>query len=262
MLISLQNKEFKVSPGKNGAFWREVAKGTWESDTFAIFDRFLDRQHSYIDIGAWIGPTLLYGCQLAKSAYAVEPDPLAFAELEQNIDLNRPTTDNIRVLNICIAPKSGEVAFGSRGQGGDSTSSLLFGKKKTHWTVKGLSFDDFIRESNITECNFIKMDIEGGEYAILPTMVDYLKLNRPTLHLSLHPCYLKLRPLGWIGRVIARVAGTRKIIRCTAFYKHIYDHNGRVLTAWRLLWLCRAKITMDIVLTDSEWSTPAPQFRS
>ena len=179
---------------------------------------------------------------------------LAFAELEANVNLNRPATDNVRLLNVCIAPKSGEVAFGSRGQGGDSTSSLLFGKKKTHWTVKALTFDGFIRQNNVAECNFRKMDIEGGESSILPTMVEYLKAIRPTLHLSLHPCYLKIRPLGSIGRIIARLAGTWKIIRCIEFYKHLYDPNGRELTPWRLLWLCRAKITMDIVLTDLEWS--------
>jgi FkbM family methyltransferase len=253
MLISVRNTQFKVAPAQHSAFWQGVADGSWESDTFAIFERFLDREHCYLDIGTWIGPTILYGCQLAKLAYGLEPDPLAYAELETNIELNRPVSDNIRLLNVCIAPTSGEVAFGSRGQGGDSTSSLLFGRKKTHWTVKALSFDDFARQYDIAACNFIKMDIEGGEYDILPTMTAYLKAHRPTLHLSLHPCYLKIRPLGWIGRLIARVAGTLKIIRSTGFYKHVYDHNGRDISSWRLLWLCRAKITMDIVLTDVDW---------
>jgi hypothetical protein len=70
MLIRLHEKEFKVSPGNNGAFWQEVAKGTWESDTFAIFDRFLGRQHSCLDIGAWIGPTL---CRKLADSTGSEP---------------------------------------------------------------------------------------------------------------------------------------------------------------------------------------------
>ena len=254
MLITLRDKEFQVSPGRYDFFWQGVAKGTWESDTFAIFDRFLDRQHSYIDIGGWIGPTLLYGCQIAQRAFGLEPDPIAFAELERNVELNRPMSDNIRLFNACIAPKTGEVAFGSRGDGGDSTSSLLFGRKKTKWTVKALSFDDFVRRNDVGACNFIKMDIEGGEYQILPTMAGYLRANRPTLHLSLHPCYLKMRPFGWPGRVLARIAATLKIIRCVGFYKHIYDHGGRKLTPRQLLWLCRSNITMDVVLTDLDWS--------
>jgi FkbM family methyltransferase len=254
MLITLRDKSFQVLPGSHSAFWHDVSSGRWESDTFVIFDRFLDRQHSYIDIGAWIGSTLLYGCQSAKSAYGLEPDPIAYTELEQNINLNKPMTNNVRLYNAGIAPISGEVALGSRGEGGDSTSSLLFGKKKTHWMVRVFSFADFIRQNDIAHCNFIKMDIEGGEYQILPTMVDYLKMNRPTVHLSLHPCYLKLRPLGWLGRIIARVSGTLRIIQCIDFYKHIYDHNGHELSRARLLWLCRAKISIDIVLTDLEWA--------
>jgi FkbM family methyltransferase len=255
MLIRLRSKSFEVNPGDHRSFWDELASGTWESATFEIFERFLDANHSYIDVGTWIGPTLLFGCQFAKVAYGLEPDPIAYAELKQNLDLNQPMTGNVRALNACISPTTGEVAFGSRGQGGDSTSSLLFGKKKTRWTVRSYSFSDFIEQNEVTECNFIKMDIEGGEYLILPTMVEYLRAHRPTLHLSLHPCYLKIPPLGGLGRLIARLRGTLKIIHSTDFYKHMYDHHGRELTPRRLLWLCRANISMDVVLTDLEWST-------
>jgi len=254
MLVSVRDKRFEVVDGPHGAFWRDVASGAWESSTFAIFDRFLDPQHCYVDIGAWIGPTLLYGCQIAKAAYGLEPDPIAFAELEQNVALNERLSGRIRLFNACIAPKSGEVALGSRGQGGDSTSSLLFARKKTRWTVRAFSFDEFVHQSGLTDCNFIKMDIEGGEYEILPTMVDYLRAHRPTLHLSLHPCYLKIRPLGLAGRVAARFLRTRKIIRCLRFYRHMYDHSGAELTPSRLLWLCRSKISLDVVVTDLEWA--------
>jgi FkbM family methyltransferase len=257
MQINARGKLFEVSPANHMSFWNEVASGSWESATFAIFDRFLDRQHSYIDIGAWIGPTVLYGCQLAKTAYALEPDPLAYAELEQNITLNETIAGNVRLFNACIAPRSGEVTLGSRGQGNDSTSSLLFAKKKTHWTVKAFSFEDFVRQQAIADCNFIKMDVEGGEYQLLPTMVEYLRTHRPTLHLSLHPLYLKIRPLGWPGRIIERLRQTAKILGCIGFYKHMYDHNGRELTPRQLLWQCRAKVSLDIVLTDRQWGAPA-----
>jgi FkbM family methyltransferase len=253
MDIEVRGRQFRVDPGRNAAFWQQVASGQWESATFAVFERFLDPAHTYLDIGCWIGPTLLYGCQLAARAYAVEPDPIAFEELQRNVALNRPTSDRVQLANLCIARKSGEVAFGSRGAGGDSTSSLLFGKKRTHWTVKALSFADFIREYGIAECNFIKMDIEGGEYLVLPGMRDYLHTHRPTLHLSLHPCYLKLRPLGLPGRWLARLLGTWRILRCTRFYRYRYDQQGRPVSAARLLWLCRAKISLDIVLTDRPW---------
>ncbi|HXL97289.1 MAG TPA: FkbM family methyltransferase [Steroidobacteraceae bacterium] len=178
-------------------------RGKWEPDTFAIFDRFLDRQHCSIDVGAWIGPTLRYGCQLAKMAYGLEPDPIAFAELEQNIDLNRAMSDSIRLHQACIAPKTALVAVGSRGQGGDCTSSLLFGSRRTRWTVNAFSLDDFIRRNDIGACNVIMMEIERGAYQVLPTRAGYLQANRPTL----------------------------KIIRWVGLYKHIDDHGGQELTA-------------------------------
>ena len=258
-LIRVRGREFRVAAGPHAAFWREVADGRWESQTFAVFERFLDRGHSYLDIGCWIGPTLLYGCQLAGRAYGLEPDPIAFEELQRNVRLNRPATDNVELANLCIARESGEVAFGSRGAGGDSTSSLLFAKKHTHWTVRALSFADFIEQYGIRDCNFIKMDIEGGEYLILPTMVDYLRAHRPTLHLSLHPCYLKLRPLGVLGRLIRRFTATRRILRSIRFYRYLYDHNGRPMSPARLLWLCRARISLDIVLTDQPWPEAPPR---
>src|SRR5580658_8197648 len=111
MRINARGKQFEVLLGNHAGFWNQVSSGAWESGTFAIFDRFLDREHSYIDIGAWIGPTLLYGCQLAKAAYGLEPDPLAYAELEQNIGLNKAIASNVRLFNACIAPRSGEVAL-------------------------------------------------------------------------------------------------------------------------------------------------------
>jgi FkbM family methyltransferase len=265
MLIRLRNKELNVAPGRNDAYWQSVARGEWEPETFPIFERFIDGAHSYIDMGAYIGPTLLYGCQIAKRAYGIEPDPIAFAELQQNIDLNRPTTDNVQLFEACIAPNSGQVAFGNCGAGGDSVSSLLFGNRKTHWTVNAFSFDDFVRQNGITDCNFIKMDIEGGEYQLLPTMVGYLKAHRPTLHLSLHPCHLGKRGIGWVGKIVARVSSTLRLIPCLRIYPHLYDNHGRPMSFGRLLWLCRAKVTVDIVLTDLPWgalaASPAPAAR-
>jgi FkbM family methyltransferase len=252
--VRLRDHELEVGAAeRTGAYWQAVAHGRWEPCTFAIFERFIDRQHSYIDLGAYVGVTLLYGCQLARRAYGVEADPIAFAELESNVEANRPLTDNVQVWPICIAPRSGTVAFGNCGEGGDTASSLLFGNRRTHWMVPALSFEDFVRRHGIDDCNFIKMDIEGGEYALLPTMLSYLRRQRPTLHLSLHPCHLGKRRIGWIGKLIARVAATWRIRRCLRLYRHLYDHEGHPMTFRQLLWRCLARITIDVVLTDREW---------
>ena len=50
-------------------FWRRVGSGLWEPQTFEVFERFLRPDRSYVDIGAWIGPTVLYGAMLSRRAH-------------------------------------------------------------------------------------------------------------------------------------------------------------------------------------------------
>jgi FkbM family methyltransferase len=254
--IRHHGKSFHVIPGRNGPFWEKVSDGRWEPQTYVILQRFVDKNLSYIDIGSWIGPTLLYGSQLAKSAYGIEPDPIAYAELAANVATNEPATGNVRLFNGCITRQSGRVAFGSRGAGGDSTSSLLFSRGETRWEVEGLSFADFIERNQISDCGFIKMDIEGGEYGVVPTMVGYLEEHRPTLYLSLHPRFLgrQGRPglAGKVERLPAALANTARIIACLRFYKYAYDEKGNRLTAARWLWAIRHGLH-SVVVTDERW---------
>lgn len=232
MVVTIEGTSVHVRCGKNDAFWGRYEEGVWEPDTQAVFRRFIDKQHSYIDIGAWIGPTLLQGCQLARRAYGIEPDPVAYAELAENIEDNRLIAGNVHLFNICITPVTGKVSFGSRGDGGDTMSSLLFSDGKTHWMVEGLNFQDWTEQTGIDDCNFIKIDIEGGEYSVLPTMAAYLTSHRPTLLLSLHPCFIgdlaaksiKAR----FRRSVFRLSNTINLLRIVRFYRHMYDPLGKV----------------------------------
>ena len=94
-----------------------------------------------------------------------------------------------------------------------------------------MNFEEWVEKNGIHDCNFIKMDIEGGEYRVLPTMVSYLKRVRPTLHLSMHPCFLgNLRAQGAIarfGRSLLRLRSTIRLLSLLNFYKFIYSPSGR-----------------------------------
>ena len=235
LAITVEGSGVHVEAGKNDAFWTRFQSGVWEPDTLAVFRRYLDKCHSYIDIGAWVGPTLLQGCQLARRAFGIEPDPIAFSELKRNMQNNPDITGNVELFNICIAPHSGKVSFGSRGDGGDTMSSLLFSGGKTSWTVDGLSFADWVASAGIDDCNFIKMDIEGGEYSVLPTMREYLERLRPTVLLSLHPCFigdLEARGVAAkLRRALFRLRATVRLLKSVGFYRHVCDPLGKVPAA-------------------------------
>jgi len=198
-------------------FWRYAS---WEQETFQAMLRVLDRDHSFIDIGSWIGPTVLFGACLAKKAYGIEPDPLAFNELEKNVRLNGELQEKISLHQLCIHDTSGEVRFGSPTKGGDTISSIRFGDAKTSWVVPSRTFQQFIDDQGINDCNFIKMDIEGSEANVLPTMKRYLEEAHPVLHLSMHPPFFP-NPM----------EDTKKILDALASYPFLFCNGTPIKPA-------------------------------
>ncbi len=231
-------------PSHPGSLWEKVNNNKWENETFAIFDRFIDEDHSYIDIGAWIGPTALYGCQIARHCYAIEPDPVAFKMLQENINLNPNLKDKITLCRVCIGDICGNIRLGSNSKFGDSMSSMLFDKSAKSVIVRAITLNRFIKMHNIDDCNFIKMDIEGGEVIVLPNIKKYLQKNKPTLHLSLHP--FNFKDLKRDSNVITNVL---------KIYRNIFDNKGELIDLKYLFneVLLKAK-SYDIVATDREWT--------
>lgn len=224
-------------------YWKRVKKGLWEPQTFKIFKNFLDTKHSYIDIGAWIGPTVLYGCQLAQHCYAVEPDPVALKKLRENINLNSQLKEKISIHETCITNKNGNISLGNvRNSFGNSMSGILFKDSRKSVRVKSIRLEDFIKRNKIDNLNFIKMDIEGGEIIVLPDIKDYLKKNKPTIHLSLHPFWFKNLK-----------EDSKKIISVLKIYKNSFDNKGKKLTLKGIYSDLIKEKEFDIVATDKEW---------
>ncbi|EGW36165.1 hypothetical protein DOT_5949 [Desulfosporosinus sp. OT] len=68
-------------------------------------------------------------------------------------------------------------------------SSIIPTLSQNNFTeVRGITISDFLTEYDVKDIGFIKIDIEGGEYSIIPSMHDYLCSNRPTLllYISFH----------------------------------------------------------------------------
>lgn len=238
--IEKNDKTFFVDSSNNASFWAQLQVGVWEPETFKIFDIFLDKNHSYIDLGAWIGPTVLYGCQNAKFCYAVEPDPIAFKYLKNNIDLNYQLHPRIKLSNKCITNFSGITHLTPKSkEGGDSMSSVVFEKSTESWKVNGITFHQFILENSINDCNFVKMDIEGGEFIVLPTMEKFLDKEKPTIHLSLHAPLIK-NPRDSL----------KKIHEIISKYNFVYDNKLKTLEKEFILREENYDKFYDIVVTD------------
>jgi len=188
--------KFNVADTENQNYinhWGYVNDGSWEPQTFRIFKQFLDNNHSYIDMGAWIGSTVLYGCQIAKHVYAAEPDVIALESLKNNIKANPELVDRITLYEGCIADRDGTAniaAPGGKHTLGQSATSLLYNDIIQLEQVELITFDGFINKYNIDDCNFIKMDIEGSEGMVLPAMKEYMQSIKPVLYVSFHANHL------------------------------------------------------------------------
>ncbi len=220
---NLNGEPFKLDP-YHSKFWRKASAGAWEPETFAVLDQYLSPDKDYLDIGAWIGPTVLYGARRARHVWCFEPDPTAFRHLAWNLDLN--DIRNVSAFGVALSDKFGVARMASvRGEPGDSTSSLLH--DGAHGTdALTIAWEQFEIANDLSGVSLVKMDIEGAEYAVLPTLIPFLKKYRPTLLLSLHAPLLPEQE---------RLSRTKALLQSLSFYSTYSDDKLQLLKIKDLL---------------------------
>lgn len=142
-----------------------------------------------IDAGAHIGLSTLYFKYLYPAAkiIAIEPNPAAFALLEQNVFENQ--LDNVTTINAALWETATTLPFYR-----DRTKNHWFstaGFHKGAWTgdqkseelaVSALPLSELIQEP----IDFLKMDIEGAESTVLFAAQDALPLIKHCM-IEFHP---------------------------------------------------------------------------
>ena len=194
MKISILNVSFEIDPFESLPFWKSYEKGELEKETFEIIKRFVGEEDIVLDIGSWAGPFTLFSAHLAKMVYALEPDPVAFPQLAHNVSLNAEIKDKIAYLQFALSNKNGRQTLYARKQYGQSSSSLLQRSRDrlAKEECDTITLSELLKTQQIDRVHFMKMDIEGGEFTILPELKAVLdQLNYPTLIISFHSDQLK-----------------------------------------------------------------------
>lgn len=161
-------------------FWGRFAAGQWEPETFEVLDRMLTPDGCYVDVGAWIGPTVLYAARLCREVVAVEPDPVAWSQLIRNLSLNG--VRNVTPLGFAVDDHKGNGILYSRGGWGDSMSTTMIPSGDAR-PVPTMRLADLIGDDEIC---LIKIDIEGAESRVLPDAAGFLAARRIPCLVSLH----------------------------------------------------------------------------
>ncbi|CAE8595572.1 unnamed protein product [Polarella glacialis] len=164
-------------------FWRGYAK--WEEQTFKVFKRFAPDK-VVLDIGAWIGPTVLWQAQVARSVISLEPTQAAFRGLCANIAVNEPAVaGRITALNAALDAEDRMVEITNRG---DSMDRYL---SEARISVRALTIQTLRAQvPQVEEVGFVKIDTEGYERVIVPALKDFLIEKKPAAYVSLHPMFI------------------------------------------------------------------------
>lgn len=222
--VSMGGQHFWCDP-ENLNFWDKVNNGRWESRTFTVLDRLLTPETRYCDIGAWIGPTVLYAARKCRQVYCLEPDLVAYRYLLENIQLNR--LENVMPFNLALAAEAGLQHMASpRGKRGDSMTSLLLPEGARGMDVLCLTWENWLSLIGRPVFDTIKMDIEGGEFSLLPAISPYLQEHRPNLYLSLHPHLLP---------EAGREKNMKLVVESLGMYTGCYTRDGERISLESLM---------------------------
>ncbi len=73
----------------------------------------ITKSTTYIGFGEWIGPTVFFAAKYALRSYGLEPDPKAFAALQQNKRLNPELS--VHISPLCIGVRNEKMAMSGNG---------------------------------------------------------------------------------------------------------------------------------------------------
>ncbi|MGI9310051.1 MAG: FkbM family methyltransferase [bacterium] len=232
-------------------FWCKVAAGQWERDTFRFLDRCLRDDSVYLDIGAWIGPTVLFAAARCRMVYCVEPDPIAYQRLLANLRMNGVA--NVRSFHGALAARGGAVRIASEGGFGRSVTRVEVrapsGVRGDHATVLAMDLRALLDLWGIARIDVLKIDIEGAEFDLMPSLMELTTRIKPHIHLSLHaPFFPRSERRDKLAAVVALAER----------YAHCYDQRLAEIQPHEIL---DARLRFEekprsVVLTDEVLSKP------
>lgn len=191
---------------------------------------FMSTGGTMVDVGANIGQYSLLASRLVGAGgrvLAFEPSPAILERLYRHLSLNR--ADNVEVIPCAVSDKAGSEPFyasaqaGNQGQGSLISPDPVKGQVRvsTPQMVRTVRLDAELQARGIGDIDFMKVDVEGHEMAVLRSAEPWLRQHRiRALMVELSPENLRqagcepadivdylqgfgLRPLvaGWFGRL-------------------------------------------------------------
>jgi len=145
--------------------------GAYEAGTLYVLEQLLEQGDVFLDVGANIGSlSIVVARFIGKNGlvYTIEPHPVIFKELLENIALNRTT--NIVALKVAVGSSFSEALLYDNPDVNWGSASLIPPKNRgitIPWSAKVVPIDELIQSGRIQAPNVVKIDVEGFELEVL-----------------------------------------------------------------------------------------------
>lgn len=148
----------------------------YEVEELEVITKHFKEGQTFLDIGTNVGNHAIYVDKFLKpkGVITIEPNPHAIGILEVNLALNRTATVDTRYLGIGLGDGEGRAAirYPQNNLGGATTIDDPNGQ------IRIASGDSLLDGQ---EVNFIKLDVEGSELAVLRGLELTIAAHRPAM---------------------------------------------------------------------------------
>jgi FkbM family methyltransferase len=168
-------------------FWFPELAESMETTGIYMDRARLQPGYTVLDLGAYAGGgTFHFSRDVGPQGrvYAFEPDPRSYECLKKNIELHGLTN----VVAECrgVWSHSGRVTFQSEGNMGSAVVEAADRDSDIRQSIEVVSLSDFCEQNRIGSVDFVKMDVEGSELAILASAGDFIRRYRPPMVIEVH----------------------------------------------------------------------------
>jgi FkbM family methyltransferase len=170
-----------LAPRRDHMFFRPIFDEPLET---AVVTRLLGAGMRVVDVGANRGWYTVLAARLVGptgTVVAVEPDPVPLAQLRVNVEANG--LSNVTIIDHAVGDEEGEFRFVTERE--SALSHLARDDADTgarDFRVRVQRLDDLVEDTRLGTVDFVKVDVEGAELAVLAGAPQLLTApDRPVL---------------------------------------------------------------------------------